>query len=145
MRTAAHGRGEVRKPGAYLFWTTRNRVLDRRRRADTREATEMLVDDLEQSVGARYYSRQDDELAQLLDQDATAELLEDALRAAVAAQDHLVVRVVTVWLELAEETGEAPTSRKVAREVGASHTSINQALRRMRAYFPAGISRTSSE
>jgi DNA-directed RNA polymerase specialized sigma24 family protein len=126
---------EVRKAGAYLFRTTRNRALDARRRARLRD-DELLVEDLEEGVPARYYSQNDEDIARLINNDATVALLEDALRAAAAAEDHIVGHVVEAWLDLADELRKTPTSREVAREIGMSHTTVNHALRRLRDYFP---------
>jgi DNA-directed RNA polymerase specialized sigma24 family protein len=133
----ASGRGGIRQPSPYLFWTVRNRIRDRYRRAKTLDETEYLVESLEHTPGAEAYSSEDEAIVRLLDRGATAELVEDALRAAAAADDRLLIRVATVWLELAETLGRPPRSREVAPEAGVSHTSVNQALRRLRGFFPA--------
>jgi DNA-directed RNA polymerase specialized sigma24 family protein len=124
--------GTVRYPGAYLFWTSRNRAIDRIRRSQQRpnESIELL----DQS-GARRYSSDDDVFVRTLESHATAATVEAALTAAAAAGDHTVVRVVTIWLDLAEEWGREPTSREVAPEAGTSHTTVNTALRRFRTYL----------
>ncbi len=134
LRTTAHDR-QVSQPAAYLFWTTRNRVIDRRRRARVREHAEMSVDDVER-VSHHYFSAEDDAITRLLDRHASVELVQDALRAASAAGDHLLVRIVTTWLNVAAELGHAPSSREVAPRAEVSHTSVNQALRRLRDYLP---------
>lgn len=136
-RSADSTKDPVRQPAGYLFWLTRNRVFDRHRRT-------RLQDEAERSSAVRYYSRADDSLTAWLDQDARTEDLEDALRAAAAAGDMLVVRVVTAWLDLAERLGEAPTSRQVGPNAGVSHTTVNQALRRLPSYFPDGDARAST-
>ncbi len=125
---------ELRQPTAYLFWTTRNRARDRLRRIRARGETELVGHDAD----VRYYSDEDDAVVRLLDREATAAILEDALRAAVAAGDRLVVRVVVSWLNLAEETGAPPSSRAVAEQAELSHTSVNAALRRLATYLPPG-------
>jgi DNA-directed RNA polymerase specialized sigma24 family protein len=130
------GAGEkVRQPGAYLFWTTRNRVVDHLRRARLHPLEPLNNEELERGSG-QHYSELDDTVARLLERRATAEIIETALRAAAAAEDWVVVRVVSVWLELAEELGREPTSREVAPEADTSHTTVNNALRRLAAYLP---------
>lgn len=129
----------IRQPGAYLFWTTRNRALDQLRRAQLRPTDPLETEELENRTG-RQYSEEDDAIARTLDKRATAEMIDTALRAATAAKDTMVARVVPVWLELAEEHGEAPKSREVAREAETSHTTVNKALQRFRAYLPPDAS-----
>ncbi len=68
-RSSTIGDNEVRQPGAYLFWTTRNRVLDRLRQASRRH-TESLDESLER--GHSWYSEDDDAIARLLERRATS-------------------------------------------------------------------------
>lgn len=133
-RTAA-GEVQVRQPAAYLFWTTRNRVLDRLRHA-SRHPTQSLDERFEERND--WYSDEDDAIVRMLEHSATTEIVEGALRAAIAAGDVVVARVVSVWLELAEELGREPTSREVAPEADTSHTTVNNALRRFKRYLPPG-------
>ena len=128
------GASQIRRPAAYLFWTMRNRIVDSRRRARVREAAETLVDSIE--AHGRYYSEEDDAITRLLDGQVTTEVVQDALRAASAAGDDLLVRIVTTWITVAGELGEAPSSRDVGPRAEVSHTSVNQALRRLRNYLP---------
>lgn len=127
-------RSGVQSPGAYLFWMTRNRALDARRRARSQDV-ELFADDSYGTRSALYYSEEDDEISRLLERRASAEMLEDALRAAAAADDRVLVRVVSAWLDLAETSGRTPRSREVAQEADVSHTTVNQTLRRLRSYF----------
>lgn len=127
----------IRNPGAYLMWLARNRAIDRLRRRDREEA--------ESAERAPNRLTNDDEIAALLDADATARMTDAAMRGAVEAGDHLVVRVVSSWLDIAEESGHAPSSREVAARAGLSHTSVNQALKRFRLYFPRDATGTSSD
>ena len=145
VRSTDPSTGPVRHPAGFLFWTTRNRVFDRYRRARLREEAELRDENKIRGdeFASRYYSREDDAVVGLLDRAATAAWVEDALRAASAANDGMVVRVVTSWLELAETLGHAPTSREVAPVAAVSHTSVSQALRRVRSYFPQADARTS--
>lgn len=138
VRSTDDAKDAIRQPSSYLFWLTRNRVFDRHRRTRLRE-------DAELSAAVRYYSREDDSITAWLDEDARTEDLEDALRAAAAAGDMIVVHVVTAWLALAERYGEAPTSRQVGPDAGVSHTTVNQALRRLSSYFPAGDAGASTK
>jgi DNA-directed RNA polymerase specialized sigma24 family protein len=78
----------------------------------------------------------DDELARLLDARASSERLGAALARAAEAGDHVLLRVVKTWLGLAEAKGAAPGSREVAERLGLSHTSVNEALGRLREYLP---------
>lgn len=77
----------------------------------------------------------DDRLAGLLDEDASRWAVEAAFARAYAAGDHVCVRIVTVWLDLAAELGYAPSSREVAERVSYSHTTVNEALARLRRYL----------
>lgn len=121
---------EIRNPAAYLTWLARNRAIDRFRRRDFE-----TPEDLERR-GDAPRGDDDERIAALLDRAASAAAIEDAMRAALDAQDTLAVRVVTVWLDTAQALGKAPSSREVAQRAGVSHTSVNQALRRFRTYFP---------
>jgi len=78
----------------------------------------------------------DDELAALLDARASSEILQAGLVQAVQVGDHVLVRVVRAWLELAECQGSPPASREVAKRLGLSHTTINDALQRLGKYLP---------
>lgn len=133
-RTSMETDDEVRQPGAFLFWTTRNRVMDRLRRA-SRHPTEPL-DDESLERGRGWYSEEDDAIARLLERSANTEMIRTALQIAVAKNDQVVARVVAVWLELAEELGREPTSREVGPAADTSHTTVSNALRRFKTYLP---------
>jgi RNA polymerase sigma factor (sigma-70 family) len=134
-RVSDRDQEQVRKPGAYLFRTTRNRAFDWRRRTQTRDS-EVLVENVDDATySKRYYSNDDDATVRLFDSDATAERLEDALRAADAAGDELLIRVVGEWIDLAEKLGKKPSNRAVGRAIGISHTSVNQVMERLQNYF----------
>ncbi|HXE98747.1 MAG TPA: sigma-70 family RNA polymerase sigma factor [Solirubrobacterales bacterium] len=79
----------------------------------------------------------DDDLARLLDAHATHERLQAALGKAARAGDHMLLRVVKAWLTLAEGNGVPPSSREVAGRLRISHTTVNEALARLRDYLPA--------
>lgn len=137
------GLGAIANPGAFLFWTARNRAIDWGRRSQRTSRVETLTGDVEDPLLGARYSAEDDAIAAIFEDDATAEMLELALTAANAAGDSLVSRVVGAWLEVANQTGKAPTSREVAEKAALSHTSVNQALRRFRNYFPDSELRSS--
>ena len=125
---------DIDKPAAYLTRAARNRAIDelrrRRRGGEDIELTPVLAERL---------PAHDDRIAALLADTVTAEVVRQAMRSAVLAHDHLVLRVVSSWLDVADELGEAPVSRHVAERAGVSHTSVNQALRRFRQYFPDDV------
>jgi RNA polymerase sigma factor (sigma-70 family) len=127
---------EIRNPAAYLTRLAQNRAVDELRRSRHRDVA------LPTERAAQLPS-DDDAIAALLEANATADAIRRAMRAAVEAQDHLALRVVSTWLDAAEELGKSPPSREVARRAGVSHTSVNQALKRFRSYFPAEGFRTS--
>src|SRR6202035_747287 len=78
----------------------------------------------------------DDELAKLLDARASSERLDAALMIAGDKGDHMVIRVVRVWLQWAYKNSVAPPSRDVAERLGVSDATVNDALARLRAYLP---------
>jgi hypothetical protein len=119
---------ELGKPldhaGAWLFRVAGNAAIDRLRRTHD---FSMLADP----------PRDDDALAALLDRDASGRSVKAALAHAVRLGDHLCVRVITEWLDIAEELGDAPASRTVAERVGCSHTTVNDAKARFAEYLGA--------
>lgn len=132
-------RADIQNPAAYLTWLARNRAIDRLRAASHQTAAP-LEDRPSVPPGD-----DDDAIAALLDRSATASSVAIAMRAALDAGDELAVRVVTAWLNVAEELGEAPPSRRVAIRADVSHTTVNQALRRFASYFPTERAQPSDE
>jgi DNA-directed RNA polymerase specialized sigma24 family protein len=124
-----HPPASVEHPTAFLFWKARNRVYDRARVQKRRP--EVLLD----TLASGFYSSEDDAIARLLDQAATAAELEDALRAANAVHDSLAADVALTWIKLARESGAAPSEREIARVIGVSHPTIGKALTRLREYI----------
>lgn len=120
---------EIANPPAFLMRLARNRAIDRLRRS-SREDVE-LSPELASAVPGH-----DDAIAALLDATATAASVQDAMRAADAAEDHSTLEIVRLWLDMADELDTSPTSREVADRAGVSHTSVNSALKRFRTYFP---------
>lgn len=120
---------EIRKPVAYLVWAARNRAIDKLRR-------QTLVDAHERGELPPGMIGDDERVAALLERDASVSDVRMAMKAAADAGDHLAVRVIRVWLNMASELGKEPGSRAVGERAGVSHTSVNQVLRRFRSYFP---------
>jgi RNA polymerase sigma factor (sigma-70 family) len=116
-------------PAAYLATMARHAVFDRLRRAHTEGVHEPL------SAGADEVPA-DDEIARWLSAEADLQAITAAVAAALAARDYRTVEVVARWLDLAQATGERPSSREVARATGLSHTTVNQALKRLTKYLP---------
>jgi RNA polymerase sigma factor (sigma-70 family) len=124
---------DIDNPAAYLTRLARNHAIDELRRQGRRSSANVeLSPRLANQIPAG-----DDAIAALLAESATAQVIRHAMRGAIDAQDHLVLRIVSTWLDIADEIGDAPASRLVAERVGVSHTSVNQALKRFRRYFPS--------
>lgn len=118
-------------PAAYMTRVAQHLAVDAVRRATTLTADTPLIE-----VAAskrRTDCTSEDEMAVLLDRSATHASVTAAIGLALAQEDFLTVRVVTVWLDLADESGSVPSSRDVAERANASHTSVNKALARFRA------------
>jgi DNA-directed RNA polymerase specialized sigma24 family protein len=122
VETSAEAEEPLEHAAAWLFTVAKNEALTRLRRLRTGDR--MPPDELD-----------DDELAMLLDADASRSMVEDGFRRATSAGDHIAIRVVGAWLDLAAELGEAPSSRLVAARSGYSHTTVNDALGRFRSYL----------
>ena len=73
---------------------------------------------------------EEDEATQLFERLTAVDHVDGALADAIAAGDDTCVIVVTTWLDMAEQLGEAPPSRAVAEESGYSHTTVLKALAR---------------
>ena len=86
----------------------------------------------------------EDEIAALLGRGADAAAVESGLAAAFWNGDFEVVRIVRIWLDLADELGRAPTLRESACACGTSHTTIARALDRFAGYVPREGSQTKT-
>jgi hypothetical protein len=117
-----------RRPAAYLIRIARNASLDRLRQ-EGRVDVVPEPPDLEGGLD-------DQAIVQLLNRDASCHLVSDAISAANLAGDHMVVVIVTIWLDLAESLSQAPTTREVGERAGVSHTTVVDALKRFRGCFP---------
>lgn len=125
-QTTDQPRTEIKDASAYLVTATRNAAIDalrartRQRRLMLGEAPEELASD-------------DDAVAGLLDSQATNAAVLGAMRAALRAGDRQTVRIITIWLDLADERRKPPSTRQVAARAGVSHTTVAAALRRFKA------------
>lgn len=118
---------ECERAPAYLIKVALNEARDHLRKQKLVVATAEVEDD---RVILEFFSDQilvaiDDELAVLR-----------ALQLAKENGDHMCIRVVTRWLELARALGRAPTSRELGAELKVSHTTVLTNLRRFASYFP---------
>jgi len=77
----------------------------------------------------------DDEVAAAIDRAATAHLVRGALERARSAGDVTAFRVATCLLDEAERSGVRPSNRRVAEQLGLSHTGVAKALLRFRSYL----------
>lgn len=125
---AAARRGLVdvdRRPAAYLTVIARNLVIQEL----ARQRSELQLDS-EVELGA---GEEDVRLEAVLDRYEALVTLDQLRSRAIGQGDSVAVRVITAWLDLAEQLPRAPTSRQVAHEAGLSHTTVNRALARLRA------------
>lgn len=111
-----------RSAAAYLTWITRNAAYDLLRRRQRRPEAELTVATAEEE--------DEDDLATVLRAEASRSALRPAIRAAIDSGDHVVVRVIGSWLDLASTLERGPTTREVAEAAAVSHTTVQRALRR---------------
>jgi DNA-directed RNA polymerase specialized sigma24 family protein len=111
----------ARPAGAWLRVVADHLAVDMIRRHGRREV--LPFDETVYATGS-----DDDALARLLDASAAASDVRRALQMAQDQGQTTVVRVVTVWLGLAEANGEPPGSRDVAERIGVSHMTVQRAL-----------------
>jgi precorrin-6B methylase 2 len=124
-RSERVARADIENPWGYLVGATRYAALDAIRAQKRRR--EVGID------AAPEQSAPEDPVAALIDRSATREAVVEALRRHIDAGDAIVVTVVTVWLDMADATGRAPSTREVATRAGVSHTRVALALREFRA------------
>jgi DNA-directed RNA polymerase specialized sigma24 family protein len=125
-----HRIDDVESARAYLLGATRYRAIDTLRARNRRPQVPL------EAIGEQPTG--DDDVARLIDLSATRASVYESLQASVIAGDELLVRVVTVWLDVAEEQGHAPSTREIAPLVGVSHTSVAKALERFRRVLAQG-------
>ena len=120
VASAAQG-GQLESPGAFLTTTIRNAAVS----AVRKQSGEL--------PGLTLY-QEDDAIARFVDQSATAADVRAAMRLARSVGDHQCVRVIGLWLTLAETSAVPPTSRDVGEAAGLSHTTVNDIAARFRSY-----------
>lgn len=120
----------IANPPAYITRIAQHLAFDAVRQQATLTPDSDLVERAPSSGPIR--AAHDEELAALLDRSATHTTVSAAIGIALQQRDFVAVRVVTVWLDLADELGREPSSREVAMKANASHTTVNKALGRFR-------------
>lgn len=112
----------------YVLRTARNLQVDSyRRHRDVPGVTDSGAGEAEDV--------DDKAILRLLDADATLRDVQGALRLAATAGDKTVGHVVAAWLDLAQATDQAPTTRDVGEVVAMAHTTVGSALARFRGYL----------
>lgn len=117
----------VANPAGYITRIAQHLAVDAVRRQAIVSANSELV------ASASAPGESEDDIAALLDRSATQATIAAAIGVALRERDHMAVRVVTIWLDLADELKREPTSREVATRAHASHTTVIKALARLRA------------
>ena len=122
--TAAGGR-----PGGYLLRTAENLLIDQLRSA--RWAREQPIP---HEVIAELVLT-DDETTHALDRRATTDMVRRAMSEVQAGGDATLFRIATYLLDTVQRTGRVPSNRRTAAACGVSHTTVAEALRKLRRYF----------
>lgn len=124
--------GGVRAPDAAGLLTVmaRNIAVDWIRRTTRETPTGEVAEVIDQRAV------RDDEISAMLDRRADRVAIRDAIAELLALDDLATVRVVRVWLDLADEMGRAPSTREVGAAAGVSHTTVSRALRRFHEFVP---------
>jgi DNA-directed RNA polymerase specialized sigma24 family protein len=137
LRFIAATRGGGIRPelaGGYLARSVRNASIDLRRSRGGGNERQPVPFDEERLMALPI---DDDALSRMLAAHAARTDVLAGLARAVADERFTVVQVVTQWLELAELTGEEPSSRRVGFALDLSHTTVNNALQEFRErYLP---------
>ena len=108
----------------YLLGTAHNAAIDAIRQRSRR--SEVEYEDIHDRRS------DDDPIAAMLDRHASQAAVIGAMGALIATGDAVTVRIVTAWLDMADELGREPSTREVAPRAGVSHTRVAQALKRFR-------------
>jgi DNA-directed RNA polymerase specialized sigma24 family protein len=119
---------ETGNPTGYLLRIAINNALAQIRRSRRHLPVDALAGDLLLS---------DNETAARLNQFATADMVQQAMRHARDQDDVTAVRVATYLLDEIQRTGVAPSNRKTAEALGLSHAGVAKALHRLRGYIDA--------
>lgn len=127
LNTAPHE--PISNPAGYITRIAQHLAVDAVRRQSMVSANTDLI------ARTSVPGASDDELAALLERSATQATIAAAIGLALQERDHMAVRIVTIWLDLADELGREPTSREVASIANASHTTVIKSLARFRAFL----------
>ena len=121
---AARESGRIRPATAlaYLRRIVRNNAIDRIRRDRASPADYVDATVLEPV----------DAIAKFVDERATAQKIQHLMAEAAKAGDLIGVKVMNEYLKLAESLGESPSTRTVALHARVSHTTVRNALARLR-------------
>jgi len=84
----------------------------------------------------------EDQIAALIDAEADSLAIQQALASAFWAEEFELVRIIRVWLDLADDLERAPTSRESAAACGVSHATVQRALKRFSGFVPRNGSQT---
>lgn len=93
------------------------------------------LEELQRFGDAESEPSEEDQTLSVISREASGTVVEEALRLAIEARDATTVRIITHWLDLADDGGPGPSSRRVAEKSGYSHTTVNEALARFRDYL----------
>lgn len=115
-----------KNPTGYLLKIAANSALAQIRRAGR---------DLPVDAASGDAVLNDDETAARLNQFATADLVQRAMRHALDQDDVTAFRVATHLLDEIQRTGAAPSNRRTAEVLGLSHAGVAKALHRLRGYI----------
>lgn len=111
-------------PAGYLLRTAENLTVDFLRSA--RHNREFASDVLPEGVLT------DADAAAVFDERATVELVRAVLRRVRHSQDTILFQIATHVLNEAQRTGVVPSNRKIAQACNVSHTTVANALLRLR-------------
>jgi DNA-directed RNA polymerase specialized sigma24 family protein len=118
-------------PAGYLWITTRHAAVDDLRAHWRREVPDS------QTAESRPEGEvaDDDDIARLLEHDATRSLVVAAMRLARADGKHELNAHISQWLELAEHLGYSPTTREAGDALGVNASTISRALQEFGEYL----------
>lgn len=122
---ARSGRLDCANSTGYLIVTARNAAIDSQRRRTASVPLDLVHED-------DLTAETDPAIEAVLEADA----FDSALANAAVAGDHFLVRVAATARDLLEGEGRMPSTRRLAEALGVSHTTVAQALRQLRPYFP---------
>jgi DNA-directed RNA polymerase specialized sigma24 family protein len=111
---------EIRSAWAYLRTIAENQRVDAYRRGKRQVAVTPLIDLNAESIR--------DDVARLLDRNASQTTVIRALAHHRHLGDVLTLRVITEWLNLAEQLEKLPSNRAVAERAGTTHPTVRARL-----------------